>query len=787
MDCVVLSLQHSSVFYPSCKGCFSRVDVEQRDTTRCRCSRCGYLCQREEIGYRYRLSLRVIGGKHIFGVTVFGSNLNQFFGIDATGLQRLVENTDGPLEPSRKFTLLLKAIEDCFIGRHFIFGMKLTEGDRRPWIEDSVPNCSSSKDFAQLIATQMILPKATGLEGCAVVTYYQKLLQKALDSRLSPSQLLLTPHHSPASSFNATLSSPHRLSQSLHRSQLPDGTLTPTPPWRQSLGVVTSSAEQEESVSSQTHGDKNSRRTDNSGMLHWVGRHCLQKHETSDKGTSHAKCPNSPSKKSVRTGPILNASFALSQADPKRRSDEVAEFSTEELTRTLLSSSVDWEDLPFSESLTAFICGENKEFDIAFDTETNTNVLCQKNVTRNNVGTTNRTTEATSTGQRNAHPTENHSQLLLNDIDIENGHRLKMADQSYKDFSQQDNQSEARSIRSSRFDEQNELKISFESEEQDFIEDTYNCSADLFGSSSLVGPKTETLSCKVETVRTPTEVCTLSLRPDQTHLMQSPRENRGPDRRSYNRDSLTMQDFVPSSQSTPNVKGFMSHSFKSPHRMSTHVFSSQPDRQDPEALIENMCDLSPKKPVNGTSVPPQLNGPVSTDQLLQCGKVCAKENATWSTTPSRCSYKPTTGRRLRKPDEHKNPLPTRRHFKVQGRSKALRLSGAISNKRDSRVFRVSACDNDSSDVLIPPTPARKVRPLTQQPHSCSRRLDSSTDQQRRAADDPEITVKSSHREEGPTRCVADGGSLDLANDYLPVDESRTCDWSRDLFSESDLM
>lgn len=33
-DCVVLSLQDSSVFYPSCKGCLSRIDVEQQDGTR---------------------------------------------------------------------------------------------------------------------------------------------------------------------------------------------------------------------------------------------------------------------------------------------------------------------------------------------------------------------------------------------------------------------------------------------------------------------------------------------------------------------------------------------------------------------------------------------------------------------------------------------------------------------------------------------------------------------------------------------------------------------------------
>ncbi|XP_029955268.1 uncharacterized protein ddias isoform X2 [Salarias fasciatus] len=561
VDCVVLSLQDSSVFYPSCKGCFSRIDVEQRDTERCRCSRCGYLCLREQVEYRYRLSLRVTRDKSIFGVTVFGSHLNQFFGVDATGLQRLVGNTDCSAEPSEKFTLLLKAIEDCFIGRHFIFCMKLTENDQRPWMEDPAPKCR--KDRTQFIVNQMILPKATGLGGCTVLTYYQKLLQKASDpnraSRFPATQLLLTPRHSPASSFNVTLSSPRFLFKPTHRPQHLDCTLTPTPPWQQSLGVVTSSAEQEESGSSQ-----NSRQTDNSAMPHWVGKGFLQKHKATEETSpfhldqslsccpSFAKCPNLRSQKSMRTSSTLNTSFT--EPDHRRHSAKEAQASTDELTGTLLSSSVDWEDLPLSESLTDFICGGSKDFVV--DTGPNSNVLCQNNTERNNAVITNLTTESTCTDQRSEQLTENQSQVLLDVVNIPNGHdRRKHSHQVCKDLIQQENQSQTRSICSSKFDEQNELKPSFKNEEQDLIEDAYNCSADLFGNSSLADTRTEMLSWKAETAWTTAEASPQSLKPDLKPLIQSPGETRRRcSRRSCKRDSLTIQDFVPPSQSTPNVK-----------------------------------------------------------------------------------------------------------------------------------------------------------------------------------------------------------------------------------------
>ncbi|CAN9506925.1 unnamed protein product [Ophioblennius macclurei] len=786
VNCVVLSLQDPSVFYPSCKGCFSRINVEQRDAVRCRCSKCGYLCLKEQVDYRYRLSLRVTRDKHIFGITVFGSNLNQFFGIDATGLQRLVENTSNSAEPTEKFPLLQEAIEDCFIGRHFIFSMKLPENDRPPWLNGPVPKCPGSKDVTQFIASQMSLPKAPGLKGCTVVTYYQKLLQKASDpsraSRFPATQLLLTPCHTPTNSFNATLSSPRFLLQSTYRSEHLDDTLMPTPPWQQSLGVVTSSAEQEDSGSSQARGGKNNRQTDNSAMSYWSD--CLQKYEATEKIApfhqeqslscpSYAKYPNLPSQKSVRTS--SNTVFTLSQPDHKRYSDQ--ENSAEELAETFLSSLVNLEDMPLSESLTDFIFGENKDCSI-IDKGLNINVLCQKNLARNNMEITSLTTESTNAGQRNEQLTESPSQVLLDVLNIPNEHDSdRFSVQVCKNSIKWENQSIAKSIPSPRIDKQNE------SEELDFIEDAYNCSADLFGSSSLVDMHTEMLIWKAETVFTKTDLCPSSLKPDLKHLRQSPRENQRPDcSRSYKRKSLTVQDFVPPSQSTPNVKELVSHSFISPCRTLTHEFSSQPDRQDSEISFEDECELNGKKLVSATSVLPQPNSLASVGQLFE--QVCAKENRMWSTTPTRCSYKRTTGRRPGKPDKRKNSLPDRRHFEVQRRNRNLQLIRMVSHKRDSRVSRSSVCDNDKSDSLVPPTPDGKIQhsvtqQQTRQLGSHSSHLGTAIDQQLQVAGDGQRTVESSHRGEGLIKC---DGYLDQSNDNLSVDG--TCDWSRDLFSDS---
>lgn len=121
---------------------------------RAACGRCGFTCDSQNVDYRYRLSFKVSRNQDIFGVTVFGGCLNPFFGITAGGLQRyvtwfkhiliFVENICVFIVDIKKLLLvhrfieleksdgmhtvqelLVKALEDCFIGRSVILGLKV--------------------------------------------------------------------------------------------------------------------------------------------------------------------------------------------------------------------------------------------------------------------------------------------------------------------------------------------------------------------------------------------------------------------------------------------------------------------------------------------------------------------------------------------------------------------------------------------------------------------------------------------------------------------------------------
>ncbi|KAM7014905.1 uncharacterized protein ddias [Tautogolabrus adspersus] len=454
VDCVVLALQDACVFYPCCKDCLSKIQVERQDAKRCRCAKCGYICLRENVDHRYRLSLKVIRDKCIFGVTVFGTSLNTFFGIPASGLQRLVENADGPAEAPNRCTLLVKAVQDCFIGRHFIFGIKVTETEREPWLRQTVTNCSRNEDTVQLIASQMILPKALGLGGCTVVSYYRILLQKAAEHELGSADLrkpsrnpetpLLLPHHSPASSFNsASLSTSGLLSQPLQRSQHQDCTLTPTPPWQQSLGLVTSSAEQEEGCSIQESGDVKSRQTEkNKTQNHHHTQRDNPKNPkvTEERGVSpllplqcsscstqsFAKYSFSSVDEAVVNTSITEPWFSLSPTD--NNSYRKKRLSPRKLTQTYLSDSLAWEDLPLSESLTQFLGGENKDFIIADESKPDLNFENRKEISRNNLQDKsqdkNFSTESSFKDIRNSR-----SQIFLGTKDTPAPNRFDLSDQ----------------------------------------------------------------------------------------------------------------------------------------------------------------------------------------------------------------------------------------------------------------------------------------------------------------------------------------------------------------------
>ncbi|XP_041791566.1 DNA damage-induced apoptosis suppressor protein [Chelmon rostratus] len=829
VDCAVLSQQDACVFYPCCAGCFSRTDVDQQDTTRCRCPKCGYSCLREQVDYRYRLSLRVTRDGCIFGVTVFGTCLNPFFGIHASGLQRLVENSDEPVGASTRSMLLRKAVEDCFIGRHFIFGIKVTGTENWPWLGGSVVNGSSSKDMVQFIASQMFLPKAAGLEGCTVVSYYHTLLQKAAECELGstdphkPSKppattpLLLIPHYSPASSFNnGTLCASGLLLQSLQRSPYQDCSLSPTPPWQQSLGLVTSSAEQEEGCSTQDNGDENSRHTDNIRTPHHAQRGSEEDHKVTEETVpqpplslecssynhpSFAQYPHSSIEKAVGNTTILNTWF--SPSPPGYNSSKVKGFSVRQPAETFLPSSLAWEDLPLSESLTEFLCEGNKHFDTVRGADPSVNVQNQKEARRNNLEIRSHEKKllTESTSVCNTQITDSHSCILL---DLTNtpapngGDRHDLSDRIPAGC---ENKSQATNICSHGRNQEDEKVSCFENEDEEQLEgNTYNCSADLFSSSLMIDMNTDTLSMHAETVRTSTEARPQLSKTDKWHLSSetvhvpssTPDKQKLKSHKCINRDSLIPQDldFIPPSQSTPIVKVVvLSGSPASSYRISGE-FSSQADSQDSCAFYRNLPEVDSTNPAKTLSSLLKLNC-VGGNQMSRCGRESTKENLLWSTTSSRHSQRSTPKRRFRKPDRQKSHLLAQQLPRVQKGSLNTGSTGRINHKCDSSDCDVTVCDyEDGEAVIVPPTPAARTR------QSVKLRRRKQTENSRSDLGciwENEIHCKrtllaqpltSSQRGLACDSETVDEASLGGSDRCLLDNENKACDWSRDLFSDS---
>uniref|UniRef100_A0A8C6CU66 DNA damage induced apoptosis suppressor n=1 Tax=Moschus moschiferus TaxID=68415 RepID=A0A8C6CU66_MOSMO len=86
----VLALQNSSFIYPSCQKCFSRIILVSK---RSNCPKCGSTGEAENAIYRYKLSLKVAESNKLFGITVFGSCLDAFFGLTATDLHRILKTS----------------------------------------------------------------------------------------------------------------------------------------------------------------------------------------------------------------------------------------------------------------------------------------------------------------------------------------------------------------------------------------------------------------------------------------------------------------------------------------------------------------------------------------------------------------------------------------------------------------------------------------------------------------------------------------------------------------------
>lgn len=175
----VISVQNSCFIYPACQSCFSRLVLNPK---RFNCPKCGCTGEVKDAGYRYRLSLKIADTNDLFDITVFGSCLDPFFGVTAGNLQRCIEDFNqlsGETNRDASPRVLVEAVESCFIGKRFIFGVKgcASEDGGCSFASSILQNCSRiNRGTKTLTACQIFLPNAA-VTGFTVITYFHRLLQ----------------------------------------------------------------------------------------------------------------------------------------------------------------------------------------------------------------------------------------------------------------------------------------------------------------------------------------------------------------------------------------------------------------------------------------------------------------------------------------------------------------------------------------------------------------------------------------------------------------------------------
>lgn len=555
------------------------------------------------------------------------------------------------------------------------------------------------------------------------------------------------------------------------RSQHRDCSLTPTPPWQQSLGLITSSAEQDEGCCTQDSDDENSRQTGHSRAPRCALTSCLEKETALSppyNSLSFSIYSNSSIEKRVINTPTLDPWFSLSESvkETLPHGSNTKESCSAQLTETFSSRSVAWDDLPFSESLTGFLCEE----DSVPDPKPHRNVQDVKETARNSLR------NSSQHKKSNAQGSASRSRLL---VDITNtcahtgGDERDISDGVCKNLSGCGRSRKARRTCSNEYNQHVEVgSLTFENEGEQHDGQTYNCSADLFNSSLMMDTNT-TLGAHTEAVRMSAEVFTLPFNPDKHTSEELNVPHSTPDQRKVNSISYIHKDnviapvpqdldFIPPSQSTPNVKlpAMSASSASSRFSLTSGEFGSHPDCQD-------LCELDRKNTANLTSSLCTVN-PVSNDQMSMLVRGSDKENVGWSSKAKRRSHRFTPIRRFWKLDQHQRYLLAKQCRRVQNETINLGSSGSVSNQ-----------DNE-----VPPTPAAKTRPSVK---LRGRQLTESVCEGRervackRTLLHPDFT-SSQRRMTQTGGCdseVVGGESVDG-----PDHENQACDWSRDLFSDS---
>lgn len=590
---------------------------------------------------------------------------------------------------------------------------------------------------------------------------------------------------------------------------------------------MTSSAEQEEGCSSQDSGDEN-RQADKFNTPHPAQRDFLEDHEvtegkvlpllsferSSHKGSLSATYSHSSTEKAVGNTPILRSWFRPSPAGHSP-SPKANWFSTKQLTETVLPSSVDLADLPFSESLTEFLCEEDEHSGIISETETHGNMQNLEENPRNNleIGPQDKksSVQSTSVSQSRLQMADSRSQVLMDITNIAalnkcNGHYL--SDQVYKNRMRSVNKSQVQNICSHECNQQDGKANLLCEEEEQLEEDAYNCSADLFSSSPTSHDVTNTLNIHAETVIMTAKTCQVLSKPDKFQLRSqkvitphsTPDKQKLDSKKCGNQDGLippsTQEfDFIPPSQSTPIVKTAVVSGppASSDRSLTLNELSSQPDSQGSSPFHRSLPEWVSCRPAKVTPAICKLN---SVNQLCQCSRESSEENQMCMKS-SRRKHRFSQKRRLWKPERNKKHQLAQQRLRIQRGALNTGSRGRTNHECDTSLCDVTLGDyEDSKEIIISPTPAVKTQSMKHRirwPDSTSTNLDNTWKSHqgdgvnsKRAALGQTLT--SSQRNQAQIEnCDSENvfeGSPGGFNCHLLDDENKTCDWSRDLFSDS---
>lgn len=432
-------------------------------------------------------------------------------------------------------------------------------------------------------------------------------------------------------------------------------------------------------------------------------------------------------------------------------------LSPADVTEPSMWSSVAWEDLPFSESLTEYLC-EKRGCDV---TEPDTNAHNQRE--------TPRVRPQDQILSSHSGPASHHFRVLMDVTNTSSEEQeCGFSKRVYKNHVTSANNSHAKSTCCDACSDE---------EEERFDVDDYDCSADLFSQSV-----TDTPSRTVRSVAKTRPLTSDQRRSGEKTIVSgaTPSKRKQAQKRNNNRDSLlppdTPQlDFVPPSQSTPIGRAGSPAS----HRCSTSVgLGSLPD-------IRECSDLESQTPAKMRSSPCQIN------PFVRPRRHCEPSKTPSDSPGNKLALK----RRFGKPAVAKRRRLPLQAIKVQRAAANMTPTEKVNGRWDTSGGDAIACES-MNEMLVSPTPLARTQPSgkhrkTSQADNGSPDLDRVWEGEQEDGVDRGGTAGNQTLTPlcaGPqtrnqdSRAVV-GGVLGASPSYL-LDESEACDWSRDLFSDS---